>query len=207
MIKKIIYITIIILLLTNNNCSGQTAKNSMKTKGNEEIGIKRRADTISIESPILALLEIKKEEKGLIALLTFINSSNESVMVDKNKLGGDKLKNHVFHLNPWYTSPNLTFKPYSSFFSGGSVKEEYIVMKPQEIIKTETNLSDYYDFNERKYDILSIIYSVKMKYLDMDCHQITQRDVDGDIKPVDFYIFSNRIKLEYKDIVSAIPRP
>jgi hypothetical protein len=175
----------------------------MNTRNNEEVGVKRRADTISIESPILALLEIKKEEEGLIALLTFTNTGSKNVLIDKNKLGGDKLKNHIFHLNPWYTSPNLTFKPYSSLFSGDSVKEEYIIIRPQEIIKTQTNLSKYYDFNERKYDILSIIYHVKMKCLDTDCRQITDSDIDGIIKPVDFHIESNNIKLEYKDIDPA----
>jgi hypothetical protein len=208
MIKKIIYIASIILLFSyNKNCLAQTTKNNMKTKDNEEINIKRRADTISVESPILALLEIKKAGKELVALLTFTNTSNKNVLVDKNKLGGDKLKNHIFHLNPWYTSPNLTFKPYSSFFSGTNVMEEYIILKPQEIIKTQTNLSKYYDFNERKYEILSIIYLARMKYLDMDYRQIKQRDIDGMIKPVDFTILSNEIKLEYKDIDSTATPP
>ena len=177
-----------ILLAIGNICSGQT------------MGVKRRADTVSIESPIMALLKIQKEGKDMIAILTFMNTSNEEVFVDKNKLGGDKLKDHIFHLNPWYTKPNLTFKPYSSFFSSDSVKEEYIILKPKETITTQTNLSKYYDFNERKYNILDIIYLGKMKYLDSNHQQITQRDIDGLIKPVEFSIVSNRIKLEYKHI-------
>jgi len=39
-----------------------------------------------------------------------------------------------------------------------------------------------------------------MKYLDSNHQQITQRDIDGLIKPVEFSIVSNRIKLEYKHI-------
>jgi hypothetical protein len=200
MTEKTIYIAGIVLLLSyNNNCLGQITSGKMDTINNEEAGIKRRADTISIDSPISALLEIKKEE-GLIALLTLTNTSGENVLIDKNKLGGDNLKNHIFHLSPWYTSPNLTFKPYTSFFSDNNTKEEYIIIKPQERIKTQTNLSGNYDFNERKYDILSIIYHVKMKYLDMDYRQITARDIDGIVKPLDFHIESNKIELEYKDI-------
>ncbi|MDR3340070.1 MAG: hypothetical protein LBT25_08300 [Candidatus Symbiothrix sp.] len=202
--KKILIIklSVIGIILFSSNCFGQITKENMKTKDKELIGIKRRPDTISIESPILALLDIKKNEKGIFAHLTLMNTSDKNVMIDKNKLGGDKLRNHIFHLNPWYTKPNLSFNPYDSLFLSNRIKEEYIVLKPQEVIKTQTNLSKYYDFKERNYEIIDIIYLAKMKYLDDNYQQIMKKDIDNEVKPVEFSIESNRVKLEYKDIVN-----
>ena len=190
---KIVFLGIIIFILLN----------SMKCQNkNEEISetiMEPINDTICIESPIMARLEIEKKEKTLTAVLTFANMSEQDVIVEQNKLGGEKLKEHIFHLNPWYTSPNLTFKPYNSLLSGK--KEKYITMKPQEVIVTYTDLSKYYNFNERSYDTLSISYVVQMKYLTKELNQITQKDTDGRTKPVVFYIFSNDIDLDYnKDI-------
>jgi hypothetical protein len=188
------------LLILSYNCYAQTTTEDMKTKDCDARD-KRRADKIMIESPIIALLEIKKEEKGVIAVLSLFNPTDKGILIDKNKLGGDKLRNHIFHLNPWYTSPVLSFKPYSSFLEGDSVEEEYIVIKPNETIKTETNLSEYYDFNERTYEIIDFVYVAVMKHLDENHQQIYQRDIDDLNKPVEIAIFSNRVKLEYKDVV------
>ena len=167
--------------------------NSCQEKSNKSVDGK--PDKIAIESPIVARLEM---EDSLVAKLTFANVSDRDVIVTKQKLGGEKLKEHIFHLNPWYTSPNITFKPYKSFLS---LDSKYIIMKPQEVIVTYTDLKKYYDFNERKYGTLTIAYVGIMDCLDKDYKQITERDTDTKIKPVVFYIFSNDIDLDYnKDI-------
>lgn len=204
------FITSVALFFMFYSCQGQTVKEDTNKSNNkmeinkDEIAKKRRADNISIESPVMARLEIEKEKGKLVAVLTFANMSDEVVMVDKNKLGGDKLQEHIFHLNPWYTKPNITFKPYKS--SSATITEEYVSMKPQEVIVTRTNLGEYYDFNERKYEIMTIAYSGLMKYLDKDRKQITQKDVDGKIKPVNFYIFSNQVKLDYDKDIKEVSR-
>ena len=188
----------ILLFFLNCICFAQTTNNNMTTTDNDSTE-RRLPNTVSIEIPITALLEITKDGKCIIASLTFTNTSDKDVLIDRNKLGGDKLRNRIFSLSPWYNS-NLTFKPYSSFFFGNSVDEDYIVIKPNEIIYTHTNLSKYYDFNEREYDKIDIVFLAVMKYLDEN-HQQIYSDRYDEIKPVDFDITSNRVTLEYKDIV------
>lgn len=196
-----IFLFIYLLFSPLDNCIAQNKNTKMKsTNNNLERREKRRSNKIHIESPILVYMEVIKEKKGVIAKLKFTNISKEEVLIDVNKMGGDKLKQHIFHLNPWYTSPNLTFKPYSSLFSSDVVKEKYIPLKPLEVIETETNLSQYYDFQERKYDILTIIYLAEMKSLNKDLKQVTQTDIDGLVKPVYYSIESNQVKLTYEDI-------
>lgn len=196
-----IFLFIYLLFSPLDNCIAQNKNTKMKsTNNNLERREKRRSNKIHIESPILVYMEVIKEKKGVIAKLKFTNISKEEVLIDVNKMGGDKLKQHIFHLNPWYTSPNLTFKPYSSLFSSDTIKEKYVPLKPLEVIETETNLSQYYDFQERKYDILTIIYLAEMKSLNKDLQQVTQTDIDGLVKPVYYSIESNQVKLNYEDI-------
>lgn len=195
------FLFICLLIFPLNNCIAQNKNTKMKSTNNSpERREKRRSDKVHIESPILVYMEVVKEKKGVVAKLKFTNISKEEVLVDVNKMGGDKLKQHIFHLNPWYTSPNLTFKPYSSLFSSDTVKEKYVPLKPLEVFETETNLSQYYDFQERKYEILTVIYLAEMKCLDKDLQQVTQTDIDGLVKSVYYNIESNQVKLNYEDI-------
>jgi phage pi2 protein 07 len=194
--KNIRIMIIVAISLFAINCRGQVAHNN-KTQDDNSMYMKTRANTISIENPITVSLEIEKNETGLMATLSFENRSDKNVMIDKNQMGGDNLKNHIFHVNPWYTTSNITFKPDTA---ASDKEENYMLIKPKETIKTQTNLSKYYDFNEQKYEIFTIIYLAKMKYLDEEFKQIVQRDIDGMVKPVEFSIESNGIQLNYSSI-------
>ena len=169
--------------------------NSCQEKNNKFVGMDRSPDKIYIESPIEARLKIEKEDNNLIAILTFINMSDEDVIINRQRLGGNKLTDNIFHLSPKQAGINLTFKP--------KIKEstEYLVIKPQEVITTQTSLKEYYDFDELKYDSITIGYTNPIPYLDKDHQQIKQKYTDDKMKPVFFLVKTNKVRLDYtKDI-------
>lgn len=165
----------------------------------QEIGQKRLPEILHTKSPITAVLEIQKGT--LIAKLTITNTSNCEVIIDRSLLGGDNMHRQLFHLNPWYTSPVLSFVPTKH---NAKHKEDLTIIKPNESIVTNTNLKKHFNFNERSYEILSIIFISEMRYLDSNRKQVLQSDTAGILRPVNFYIKSNELVLKYAEDIKPV---
>lgn len=151
-------------------------------------------ETITVESPFRADLEIIRDGEKVFANLSLQNVSDCDAYIDTNKIGGECFGEEVFFLTPYYCEGgNLTFTPCMS--SPQPETPEHSLIKPGEIINTTTELTKYYDFCEREYDRISFIYSCRMGLLDSDMKQVMQMNNYGKMQPVEFYVASNRVVL------------
>ena len=202
-------IKLILLLIKIKNCSGQINKNQhiMEEKNRQE---KRLPNEITIESPIKAELEVYVEETDLIAKVKLINTTDKSVILPNNRIGGRCVQSlerkeslaDVFYAIPIPYKKNLTFRPTTSLNDSVS-GSGYTILQPNEIKVTYTKLNKIFDLNEQKYEKIRFIFSPCIPLLSEKHKQIREEN-DPQKRRIIFYIHSNKAEIAYDEIKDRV---
>ena len=163
---------------------------------------KRKPLHISIlDCPIKASLEIETDRQKVIAVLNFFNSGDSVAMIENYNLGGDDMQKDLFSLIPIPYIHNLQFIPRSV---SCNPRLEYIQLQPEETLVVKTVLTDFYNFTEKDYDDLDIIYHSVVNCVDTSGNPVYGIDSDNRSKPVVYLLNSNKIRINRDEIKSIL---
>lgn len=163
----------------------------------ESVYAKEEAHGVSIDSPI----DTKIEMEGLTAIVTLKNISENSLYLDKSIFSITNLEIQNFSLTPIKKegSDQLTFYNQPDI---SNIKHEYVILLPDQEIQTFTNLEQYFNFNQMKYELLSVSFFVLTSLLDENFEEVLEKDSYNDMTNVKYITNYTKVKLNYdRDIL------